>query len=153
MSRKCPLEIGPEDLYTETDPGENEEVIMRSMSLSCTSGVVWQCGEDGGHWVFVDPCAGAYGCVEGACECVGSCEGIECGPDECGNWCGICDQGWACAEAQCVCAPSCLGKECGDDGCGGDCGPCERGQTCLGNQCAGPCDAALGVPSNMGCEF
>ena len=77
--------------------------------------------------------------------CVPECNGKACGPDGCGDVCGICPDGLVCSEnGGCFppeCEPDCEGKDCGDDGCGGVCGVCELGLTCLDDRCVSPLPA------------
>ena len=82
-------------------------------------------------------------CVGGACVCLPSCGGKECGEDGCGGSCGECPVEEICyASGICgPCEPACQGKECGEDGCGGSCGECPVGQACgPAGDCA-PCNA------------
>jgi len=70
-----------------------------------------------------------------------------CGPDGCGEQCGVCAVGEICTdEGLCTgwsCSADCTDKVCGADGCGGSCGTCEHGEICLNEtgQCieADPC--------------
>ncbi len=81
-------------------------------------------------------------CMNGQCQCVGSCEGKVCGTDYCGGSCGDCGPGEDCVDGQCIftCTGSCDGKVCGDDGCGGSCGDCPEGKTCSAGTCIEKCE-------------
>jgi len=75
-------------------------------------------------------------------ECVGTCEGIECGSDGCGASCGQCGEGASCRDGLCVaCQPQCSVVECGADGCGGTCGICGEGRQCEQGRCVKKCVA------------
>ncbi len=69
--------------------------------------------------------------------CDDSCEGKDCGTNDCGRSCGECENDESCIENVCVpdCVPNCLYSECGDDGCGGSCGICEENQICENGKC------------------
>jgi|GEM_PF-1393083 len=78
----------------------------------------------------------------GACDhvpCTPGCgEAWQCGVDDCGDSCGVCEGAQdACVDHQCVCQPACAtsGAPCGDDGCGGSCGTCEGKLQCQGGTC------------------
>jgi hypothetical protein len=106
--------------------------------------------------------------VDGRC-CDPSCDGMECGENDCGEACGYCSQPAVCADNQC-CIGSCDGLECGNDGCGGSCGTCSTEETCEDGACTqagstcgsltyeGCCDGLLlhwcedGVPLVQTCE-
>ena len=56
--------------------------------------------------------------------CQRNCDGKQCGPDGCGDICGICGEGTRCNmnSFQCECLPTCDNVTCNnDDGCGGKC--------------------------------
>ncbi len=87
-------------------------------------------------------CAEELACVEGKCvepPCEPVCDGIECGPDGCGDICGECPSESLCApNGTCVfqgCQPECEGLECGPDGCGDICGACSEPLICLDGLC------------------
>jgi hypothetical protein len=71
--------------------------------------------------------------------CDFSCNGKECGLNDCGDPCGslngVCGTGEICEENICVCQPSCDGKTCGSDGCGGSCGSCTQDKECQSGNC------------------
>ena len=64
-----------------------------------------------------------------------SCDGKECGDDNCGGTCGTCGCGETCLIGLCV-YNACNNKECGDDGCGESCGTCSPAEKC---QASGQC--------------
>ena len=117
--------------------------------------IVWPQGNCSGNtkWVFVEDIKNAAGQpgikgdvilrlrVESSdAGCFGSCDGLECGDDGCGESCGSCDDGYLCQSGQCVdenpvCTPSCAAKECGPDGCDGSCGTCDPGFKCQAGSC------------------
>lgn len=87
--------------------------------------------------------------------CVPQCEGMECGPDGCGGFCGECYSGFYCDKGTCRgeaegCSILCEGIGCGEmndteSGLTCDCGDCEGPLECIDNQCQSPvdpCDAA-----------
>ncbi len=82
--------------------------------------------------------------------CVPDCDGRDCGPDGCGDVCGVCTPELECDEdlGQCfdpvVCEPDCDDRECGSDGCGGDCGACGDDEICVDGQCVGEGGASCG---------
>ncbi|HEY8430844.1 MAG TPA: hypothetical protein VIL20_20835 [Sandaracinaceae bacterium] len=96
-------------------------------------------------------CPSGQACTGGACACVPTCGGRECGDDGCGGSCGTCGDGRVCAGGACECAESLTrcGGECVDvrvdeRHCGG-CGvACAAGETCV----AGACTAS---PPDAGC--
>jgi len=107
------------------------------------------CGED--------CCAGGEVCYLGMC-CDPACDGMECGLDGCGGYCGECPEHAECIDGTCecyfppcgetccapgdvcvddvCCDPQCDGKQCGDDGCGGTCGDCGADEECAEGLCA-----------------
>ena len=110
-----------------------------------------------GAWVAVQVCGAGEACQAGACvtssnPCVGSCAGLECGDDGCGNSCGTCPAATPSCEAglckAAACAPACGSAECGDDGCGGSCGKCPAAAPncvyglCSADVCSPACGAA-----------
>jgi hypothetical protein len=113
---------------------------------------------DGGLWCGTDAIIGCVdgevtvisGCAGCGCDDTGppmcmsgvpscnycGCDDKECGPGDCGEWCGDCAEGSECnGTNQCVCVPNCGGAECSDDGCGGSCGDCADGSSCQVGEC------------------
>ena len=109
------------------------------------------CVSTGDAWEHYESCASYETCVDGACvgDCTPTCEGRECGDDDCEGSCGDCKDGFYCWEGECFahCEPDCTGKACGDDGCGGECPPCQDGYTCEDHACVPEC-----APSCVGKE-
>ena len=112
------------------------------------------------------PCdePGIWLCAAGQCvECVPTCDGKMCGPDECGGNCGECDGPQdSCVGGQCICQPACEYIQCGPDGCGGTCEcygdcVCQDDGTCLEPEWVGkePCysgpDCGPGEVCNGAC--
>ncbi|MFC1687743.1 polymorphic toxin-type HINT domain-containing protein [Patescibacteria group bacterium] len=91
-------------------------------------------------------CESGYTCGgDGNCQ-VCTCDGIDCGVNNCSQWCGSCDPGQICSGGQCVtCTPNCIGKICGSDGCGGSCGSCPRLYSCRynGTRCISRCTSSF----------
>ena len=92
--------------------------------------------------------------------CVPSCDGKECGDDDCEGTCGGCAEFEVCTlDGLCACAPSCDSKECGNDGCGGNCGECPELWECTNaklcacafQSCNGACCAEDDVCAVFGC--
>ena len=85
--------------------------------------------------------------------CLPQCEGKECGPDGCEDFCGFCQSGYKCQEGTCEveCIPACAGVECGDGGCGVSCGACADGMKCEEGECVADCtdDCSYG---QSGCD-
>ena len=81
----------------------------------------------------------------GACVCIPTCAGKQCGLDGCGGDCGACAQGGTCtSQGLCTsvgCEPDCWGKECGADGCGELCGQCSADSFCQDGSCFAGCAA------------
>ena len=71
----------------------------------------------------------------------------ECGPDGCGNLCGVCGFGFECQENLCVvfCLADCKDRECGPDPeCNESCGECEPGFKCNpAGKCIPDCDPLI----------
>jgi hypothetical protein len=94
----------------------------------------------------VDACGLACGeCAEGSycdeansCQAC-SCEGMQCGSNEC---CGECDEGFYCDDAYTCQACSCEGQDCGTDGCGNSCGECDVGELCNSEDLCEECTCA-----------
>jgi len=88
------------------------------------------------------------------CSCNDSCEGRECGTNDCGGSCGTCPAGETCRSNQCFgggdCSHyvNCVFKECGPDGCGtGEtCGTCLDNQNCNHGVCV---DIPPDTPDNL----
>lgn len=98
------------------------------------------------------PCGDDWQCQNGECVCTPICDNKECGPDGCGQVCGVCqDPTETCSEGQCVCEPSCKYKQCGPDGCGGECGSCVSPKFCLDAGCV-ECYPGGDVPWD-GCDM
>ena len=106
---------------------------------------------------------GSYDCISDQA-CVPACGGKSCGPDACGDVCGVCPKDFHCTgDGQYVtstCQPQCDGQQCGADGCGGVCGECGDEFTCStdnqceSTQCVGPnCppNPTGGTQSDDGC--
>lgn len=73
----------------------------------------------------------------GICPCLPNCTNKTCGPDGCGDTCGLCNNdAEVCYTGNC-CTPQCTGKICGSDSCGGRCGLCSNATLCnaAGSQC------------------
>jgi len=84
-------------------------------------------------------CQPGQTCTSSGCiGCIPDCAGKQCGPDGCGNTCGVCTYPWSCDESAGICEEEvvdCTGKECGSDGMGGSCGECVAGQVCVVAKC------------------
>ena len=94
-----------------------------------------------------------WACANGQCVCNPDCDAKQCGPDGCGDVCGVCtgpqDQ---CIAGSCVCVPACDGIFCGDDGCGDACGLCPGPQDqCVDGQCVCQPDCAGKECGDDGC--
>lgn len=116
-------------------------VIVLTALLLCVAA----CGNEGGdkdvnEGVNIKPC-------------LPQCEGKECGPDGCEDFCGFCPNGYECQEGMCgvECIPACAGVECGDGGCGVSCGSCADGMKCEEGECIADCtdDCSYG---QSGCD-
>jgi len=82
-----------------------------------------------------EPCGlGGICYKEDCCPLESNCIGRQCGSDECGGTCGICEAGSECVAGQC-CTPNCGEKECGSDGCLGNCGTCDTSHICSSGSC------------------
>ena len=106
-------------------------------------------------WCGLQCCPESYICIADlVCEfCEPNCLGKECGPDGCGELCGICDDNEDCTEdGVCQCVPQCQNRECGPDNCGGTCGSCPSGMECLssGKCCAPSCLGKVCGPDGCG---
>ena len=85
-----------------------------------------------------DLCEPGLTCEESAAPhcCRRGCDGMACGPDGCGGYCGECVAPLdTCVEGACLCVPNCDGSACGDDGCGGSCGECPDEEKCHDGVC------------------
>jgi hypothetical protein len=84
--------------------------------------------------------------IESVCdECTPQCEEDECGPDECGWYCGGCDRGSVCISSGCGWEdpPDCTGRVCGIDPVMSElCGICPDNWLCEHGQC---------IPESGGC--
>ena len=146
--------------------------------MGCCDGTMFMvCGEDGS--IAVEECGDlgcgwipnwGYGCggfgpdpsgqhelaCPGACEpqCI-TAEGTlkECGPDGCGEVCGLCAPDFVCVDGHCdpFCLPNCAGKECGSDGCQGACGICAGDEICHQGQCLVPPTCNSMMDCAIGC--
>jgi len=89
----------------------------------------------------VDPGSGSdIGGGDDTAGCIPVCGEKVCGPDGCGDVCGICAPTWECdATGHCIlpgpCTPDCAGKECGANGCGATCGTCAESEGCVSGVC------------------
>ena len=106
-------------------------------------------------------------CTDDACEdntcahapvispecCLPDCDGKECGPDGCGDVCGVCLEGY-CDAGLCytVCVPECSGLSCGPDGCGGSCGACGPGFSCGETGQCEPCEPLCDPTAECGLD-
>ena len=131
----------------DPDPCADEE------NMQCASGACFCIGfECNGEC-----CAEGLTCFEDAC-CQPQCEGVDCGPDECGSVCGHCLESQVCEEGQCslavgaceLCQSQCQGVYSGCmNTCNGQYGGCASScsgqmsscmQGCQGNpQCMSSC--------------
>ncbi len=89
---------------------------------------------------------------DGLCDAC-SCDGLECGYDECGEPCGDCAEGFFCDDdqlcAECLCDE---GWECGFADCGTNCGECGEGFGCVDHMCvAQTCADSCGGQGIGGC--
>ncbi len=178
LLQEC-VEAAPECVvWSEPEPCDDGTFCLEGecLEICVPACAVAQCGDDGcggscGFCGALEECANgqcqclhqacagsccAQGetCFDGAC-CQSSCDGLACGPDNCGGSCGACGVFASCEDGQCwcdfvpcgdsccaqdevclegVCAlpcqPDCADLECGADGCGGSCGSCAGNEQC-----------------------
>lgn len=93
--------------------GTTHEVQLSDLTPSTTYSYLVEAGDVAGNMAYTDG-PGTFT----TSDCDPLCDGKECGPDGCGNLCGICSESEWCASGKCL-----------PDGCGGD-----PGFTCL-NAC------------------
>lgn len=139
-----------QDTFVEDPSGENPSTCDDAMGCPC-AGI--ECGFDysatnvDSPGCFCGLCEEGLTCETetGKCVCIPSCAGKQCGPDGCGDDCGVCagdgectSQG-LCTEAGCV--GDCAGKSCGGDGCGDVCGQCPENSSCQAGLCVAGCAA------------
>ena len=127
---------------------------------------VAECGAEGCGWIpnWGYGCGGSGADPSGQFElaCPGSCQPVcvnelgqfkECGPDGCGDVCGICPDDYACNDGVCkpFCLPQCQDQECGNDQCGGVCGLCAPNETCQNGSCLVPQACKSMIDCAIGC--
>ncbi|MBI2146577.1 hypothetical protein HYU22_04515 [Candidatus Woesearchaeota archaeon] len=121
--------------------GGQSELTFQSLTI------INSLGEGGVTASLIDTLQGASVSVSetgGSGGCRPNCQGKTCGPDGCGNVCGICPQSTQCQQNSCVCIPDCEGRECGPDGCGGSCGTCLPRTVCQAGERTSSC--VSGIP-------
>ena len=74
--------------------------------FACSDGVCVQENKDDGEPCDTDPCFESQACMSGECQggaqVPKACDGLECGPDACGQSCGECVDSMTCEAGQCV---------------------------------------------------
>lgn len=69
-------------------------VTCMSLGFPCVDSWAWA--------LLPTLCDEGFGCQEGACVCMPSCEGLACGGDGCDGNCGYCEPGTTCDQGACV---------------------------------------------------